>query len=179
MVVASAHGVGEPAGWVNALAVADAWPARADLGARRTPDGRSFTVVSRPTKYVTSVVGLDTTVKLRPSGVLRAPRSARAGHASATAKAFTHPAGSPTPCADATTIAEQFGGLTDDQIANAYGVFGLYGANGTGSGQHIAVYELEPFATSDLQTFDTCYFGATQATAMLGRVAVKSVDGGQ
>ena len=32
---------------------------------------------------------------------------------------------------------------------------------------------------SDLQTFDTCYFGATQATAMLGRVAVKNVDGGQ
>ena len=123
-------------------------------------------------KYVTSVVGLDTTVRLRPSGVVRAPKSARGTHPSASApKAFTHPAGSPTPCADATTTAEEFGGLTDDQIANAYGVFGLYGAGDTGSGQHIAVYELEPFSMSDLQTFDTCYFGATQATAMLGRVA--------
>src|SRR5262249_56359408 len=71
-----------------------------------------------------------------------------------------------------------FGGLTDDQIANAYGVFGLYGAGDTGVGQHIAVYELEPFANSDLQTFDTCYFGANQATAMLGRVTVKPPDGG-
>jgi hypothetical protein len=131
-------------------------------------------------KYVTSVIGLDTTMRLRPSGVVRAPKSARGSHPSASApRAFTHPTGSPTPCTDATTTAEEFGGLTDDQIANAYGVFGLYGASDTGSGQHIAVYELEPFSMTDLQTFDTCYFGATQATAMLGRVAVKNVDGGQ
>ena len=131
-------------------------------------------------KYVTSVVGLDTTVRLRPSGVVRAPKSARGSYPSAGAhRAFTHPTGSPTPCADATTTAEELGGLTDDQIANAYGAFGLYGASDTGSGQHIAVYELEPFSMTDLQTFDTCYFGATQATAMLGRVAVKNVDGGQ
>src|SRR5436309_5249112 len=36
-------------------------------------------------KYVTSVVGLDTTVKLRPSGVLRASRLTRAKHAAAAA----------------------------------------------------------------------------------------------
>ncbi len=150
--------------------------ANGSVGQARTAAVRVPTTIA---KYVTSVVGLDTTVKLRPSGVVRAPRSARAGYASATAKAFAHPAGSPTPCTAATDIAEEFGGLTDDQIANAYGVFGLYSANDTGSGQHIAVYELEPFAMSDLQTFDTCYFGATQATAMLGRVALKSVDGGQ
>ena len=130
-------------------------------------------------KYVTSVVGLDTTVKLRPSSVFRAPKSARGSHAAARSTTFTHPAGSPTPCADATGAAQSFGGLTDDQIANAYGAFGLYGAGDTGVGQHIAVYELEPFALSDLQTFDTCYFGASQAAAMLGRVAVKPVDGGQ
>ena len=58
-------------------------------------------------------------------------------------------------------------------------MFGLYGAGDTGSGQHIAVFELEPFAMSDLQTFDTCYFGATQAAAMLGRVHIVNVDGGQ
>jgi hypothetical protein len=130
-------------------------------------------------KDVRAVVGLDTTMRLRPSAVFRAPRSARGTHAAAKAATFTHPAGSPTPCADATGAAEEFGGLTDDQIANAYGAFGLYGAGDTGSGQHIAVYELEPFATSDLRTFDACYFGETQADAMLNRVAVKPVDGGQ
>jgi len=129
-------------------------------------------------KYVTSVVGLDTTVKLEPSGILRTPKSAHSTRLAAKAPSFTHPAGSPTACSDATATAEEFGGLTDDQIANAYGVFGLYGAGDTGSGQHIAVFELEPFATSDLQAFDACYFGAAQATAMLGRVHRINVDGG-
>jgi hypothetical protein len=130
-------------------------------------------------KYVTSVVGLDTTVKLRPSGILRAPGSARGTHPAATAPSFAHPAGSPTACSDATDIAQEFGGLTDDQLANAYGAFGLYGAGDTGAGQHIAIFELEPFDTTDLQTFDTCYFGATQAAAMLNRVHTIKVDGGQ
>jgi Pro-kumamolisin, activation domain/PASTA domain/IPT/TIG domain/Divergent InlB B-repeat domain len=129
-------------------------------------------------KYVTSVIGLDSTVKLRPSGIIRAPKSARGTYPAAKAATFTHPAGSPTACSDATSAAEEFGGLTDDQIANAYGAFGLYGAGDTGAGQHVAVYELEPFATSDLQTFDTCYFGATAATAMLSRVHTINVDGG-
>ncbi len=55
----------------------------------------------------------------------------------------------------------QFGGLTDDQIAHAYGAFGLYGSGDLGAGQHIAIYELEPFLRSDIKTFDTCYFGAS------------------
>jgi hypothetical protein len=150
--------------------------ANGSIGRARTAPVR---IPSTIANYVTSVVGLDTTVRLRSSGVIRAPRSARGTHVAAKSATFAHPAGSPTPCADATSAAQGFGGLTDDQIANAYGAFGLYGAGDTGSGQHIAVYELEPFAMSDLQTFDTCYFGASQAAAMLGRVAVKPVDGGQ
>jgi hypothetical protein len=129
-------------------------------------------------KYVTSVVGLDTTVKLHSSGILRAPKSARQTHVAATAPSFTHPTGSPTACSDATAAAEAFGGLTDDQIANAYGVFGLYGLGDTGAGQHIAIFELEPFAKSDLLTFDTCFFGATKAATMLTHVNTVNVDGG-
>jgi hypothetical protein len=130
-------------------------------------------------EYVTAVVGLDTTVRLRPLGLPRATKSPAAAHPAALHPKFTHPAGSPTACSDASDAAQEFGGLTDDQIANSYGAFGLYGAGDTGSGQHIAVYELEPFATSDLQTFDTCYFGATAATSMLSRVHTINVDGGQ
>ncbi|MGH3053695.1 MAG: IPT/TIG domain-containing protein, partial [Gaiellaceae bacterium] len=62
--------------------------------------------------------------------------------------------------------------------ANAYGAFGLYGAGDTGSGQHVAIFELEPFQTSDVQTFDTCYFGSSQASSMLARLHVVNVDGG-
>jgi Pro-kumamolisin, activation domain/Subtilase family/Abnormal spindle-like microcephaly-assoc'd, ASPM-SPD-2-Hydin/IPT/TIG domain len=82
--------------------------------------------------------------------------------------------------------ASEFGGLTDDQIANAYGAFGEYNAGDDGAGVHIALYELEPFAMSDLQTFDECYFGDAQAKIMSGAgtsgtgdVTLHSVDGGQ
>jgi hypothetical protein len=150
--------------------------ANGSIGRARTAPVRVPAAIA---KDVTAVVGLDTTVKLRPSGIVHAPRSTRGSHAAAKSTSFIHPASSPTPCLAATSAAEQFGGLTDDQIANAYGAFGLFGAGDTGSGQHIAVYEGEPFLMSDLQTFDTCYFGAAQATSMLGRVQVINVDGGQ
>ena len=87
--------------------------------------------------------------------------------------------GGPKACPDAVGAAAQFGGLTDDEIANAYGATGLYDAGDTGAGQRIAVYELEPFLRSDIRTFDTCYFGAARAAQMLGRLHLRMVDGGQ
>jgi hypothetical protein len=150
--------------------------ANGEIGRARTAPLRIAASIS---KYVTSVVGLDTTVKLHPSGILRAPRSKAGGYPAATAHPFAHPAGSPTACSAASSAAQEFGGLTDDQVANAYGAFGLYGGNDFGAGQHIAVFELEPFAMSDLKTFDTCYFGATAAGQMLSRVHIHDVDGGQ
>jgi Pro-kumamolisin, activation domain/Divergent InlB B-repeat domain/IPT/TIG domain len=129
---------------------------------------------------VTSVVGLDNVLRLRsaaisPRGGTHAPEA----HVAAKTTAFPHPAGSPTPCSSAQGAAAQFGGLTDDQIANAYGAFGLYGANDVGTGQSIGVFELEPFAPTDIQTFDACYFGVPAATAMAGRLHTIPVDGGQ
>jgi hypothetical protein len=151
--------------------------ANGEIGRARTAPVRIPAAIA---KYVTSVVGLDTTVKLHPSGVLRAPKSMVGTYPAAKApKSFTHPAGSPNACTDAASAAQEFGGLTDDQIANAYGAFGLYGAGDTGAGQHIGIFELEPFAMSDLKTFDECYFGTTAANQMLGRLHLHNVDGGQ
>src|SRR6266566_4468683 len=150
--------------------------ANGSIGRARTAPVQVPATIAR---YVRSVVGLDTTMKLRPSGILRTPSSARGNHRAVKSASFPHPAGSPTACADATNTAETFGGLTDDQIANAYGAFGLYSAGDTGSGQHVAIFELEPVDKGDVQTFDTCYFGASQAASMLGRLHVVNVDGGQ
>ncbi len=125
---------------------------------------------------VTSVVGLDNVLRLR-SGVLQGSKTH--AHAAAQKATFAHPAGSPTPCSDAQNAATLYGGLTDDQIANAYGAFGLYGASDFGAGQRIAVFELEPYAASDIHTFDTCYFGSTAAAAMASRLSTIPVDGGQ
>jgi len=165
--VESAFGVG-----LDRIRLADGSIGRVRTAAIRLP--------SSVARLVISVVGLDNVVRLRPHAIL-ASRHAAAFRArvAATKTTFPHPTGAPTPCAAAQNAATQFGGLTDDQIANAYGAFGLYGANDVGAGQRIAVFELEPFSQSDIQTFDTCYFGTAGAAAMASRLQTIPVDGGQ
>ena len=139
----------------------------------------SVSVPSSIAGSVTAVVGLNELAHAQAQSLVRAPASARGTHAAAKTGQFSHPSGSPTPCADAQADAQQFGGLTDDQIADAYGAFGLYDSGDLGAGQHIAVYELEPFTRSEIQTFDTCYFGEAAAAQMAERLSVVPVEGGQ
>lgn len=160
-------------------------------GSRVMATTSAVTLPSSIGSSVAAVVGLNTLVHRHPAGPLRAPATARGRTKAALTSRFVHPAGSATACSTATTIATQFGGLTDDQIANAYGAFGLYTHSGTqdfAAGQTIAVYELEPFDPTNIRTFDTCYFGASKAAAMMGRLhsqyttpgeATFVVDGGQ
>lgn len=109
---------------------------------------------------VSAVIGLNTLIKPHTSAI-HPPASADAGRAAAqTADITRYPSGAPQPCAAATAVANQFGGLSDDQVANAYGAFGLYSAGDTGAGVNVAIYEQEPFDPTDLQAFDKCYFGA-------------------
>jgi hypothetical protein len=125
---------------------------------------------------VQGVLGLDTLVLPTDSD----PVPGATGHLKAAAPATTTTTpGGPTACSAATSDAAANGGLTDTQIADAYGVNGLYKVGDIGAGQTIAVYELEPFNSSDIKTFDTCYFGAAQAAAMASRLHVINVDGGQ
>ena len=93
---------------------------------------------------------------------------------------FAHPPGSPTACADAQADAQQFGGLTDDQIADAYGAFGLYGSGDLGAGQHIAIYELEPFAALGRQDVRHVLLRRQpRRRRCSSRLHVIPVDGGQ
>ena len=128
---------------------------------------------------VTTVVGLDTLGRQQPQNVLHATASQLGDHPAARTTAIPHPTGSPTACGPARAAATQNDGLTDDQIANAYGAFGLYGAGDLGTGEHIALYENEQFLRSDIRTFDTCYFGARAAASMMSRLHVHPVDGGE
>lgn len=128
---------------------------------------------------VAGVLGLSDSVREHPAGLAHAPASDRGKIRGAGTASFTHPAGSPTPCKDAREDAVAFGGLTDDQIANAYGAFGLYADGDLGATQRVGIYELEQFAPSDIHTFDRCYFGAARAAAMAERLNVIPVDGGQ
>ena len=74
--------------------------------------------------------------------------------------------GGPQPCA-AATAADSQGGYTDDQIASAYGLSGLYTSGGAGgtpdlganqtAKQTVAILELEPYTPSDIQSYEVCY----------------------
>jgi hypothetical protein len=128
---------------------------------------------------VNVVTGLDDLVHASSAGVLRATKAEAASHQAAKAATVPDVSGAPHACEQAAQAAEEYGGLTDDQIANAYGAFGLYKNGDTGSGQTIAVYELEPFLSSDINSFDQCYFGDSGASQMANRLHVVPVDGGQ
>jgi hypothetical protein len=155
-----------------------------ELSSYAMPDGAvahaPTTSVSLPAGVagdVATVLGLDdilTEHRLGPP-----PRATRHRDRAARAAAAPAAAGGPRACADATGAASQFGGLTDDAIADAYGAGSLYAAGDTGAGQRIAVYELEPFERSDVRTFDGCYFGASRAARMQRRLHLHMVDGGQ
>ena len=126
---------------------------------------------------VATVVGLDGLERARPLRVRR-PASLQGRFPAAKTATFAHPSGSPTACRAASAAASAAGGLTDDQIAYAYGAFGLYGVGDSGAGVHIGVFEEEPFLTSDIRHFDTCYFGAAAAAGMLSRLDVIPLEGG-
>ncbi|MFZ0667581.1 MAG: protease pro-enzyme activation domain-containing protein [Acidimicrobiales bacterium] len=154
------------------------------LGDFRTSNGGEVfaptTAVSVPTDIaadVQAVIGLNDL--LQPATDLRSARGSSGGHARALAPSRASDGDGPVACPAAVSDAADFGGLTDTQIADAYGVGGLYDQGVDGTGQTIAVYELEPFARGDIDTFDTCYFGASKAKTMQGRLHVISVDGGQ
>jgi pro-kumamolisin-like protein/subtilase family protein/IPT/TIG domain-containing protein len=126
---------------------------------------------------VVAVEGLDGLERTRPLRVRR--RAALASQfPAARPVSFRHPPGSPDACPEARGAASKLGGLTDDEIAYAYGAFGLYGVGDTGAGVHIGVFEEEPFSRSDMQHFDSCYFGAAGAAAMMERLHVISLEGG-
>ena len=149
------------------------------LGRRSLSRGVGVGLPSAVAGSIAAVVGPGSTGVSRPADLRHPVPSQVPLHPAARSAAFAHPAGSPRGCPAARAASVADDGLTDDQIAHAYGAFGLYGAGDRGAGQRIAIYENEPFLRSDIRTFDTCFFGRAQAAAMQRRLHVIAVDGGQ
>ncbi len=150
----------------------------------RLPDGGLARATSSapalPTQLagsVAAILGLD---DLHAAHGLRVHRVAADASRFPAARSapFAHPPGSPRGCAAARAAASELGGLTDDQIAYAYGAFGLYSLGDTGAGVHVGVFEEEPFSSADLLHFDSCYFGGKRAKAMGERLHVVALEGG-
>ncbi len=135
---------------------------------------------ARVASTVSAVVGLDSLSAPR-SMLERAPSAAQRAAAglapsrvsSGALAAPLAPAGAARACPAATAAAVQGGGWTDQQLASAYGLDGLYRRGDLAQGQTIAVFELEPYLPSDLASFDRCYFGASHAS----QISVVRLDG--
>ncbi len=99
---------------------------------------------------VTSILGLTTLDRQHALGL---PTTA-ASHT--TARATT----APTPCSTLTNdISGQNdqGTFTTDQLAQAYGLTSQYANGNFGQGETIGLYELAPYLSSDVATYDQCY----------------------
>lgn len=149
----------------------------------RMPDGSTghatTTAVSFPASIasqVQAVLGLNTLLKQTSS--LRHGTHPAATKATAPDHPLAADAAAPQACSGALSAAQQLGGLTDEQIANAYGAGGLYKAGDDGQGQSVGIVEFEPYDRTDLKAFDTCYFGSSQATTMLNNTHDHTIDGG-
>lgn len=116
---------------------------------------------------VQSVLGLNTVSSAKP--LLIRPHAASAN---------TRPhvvTGGPQPGCSAEGQQSQ-GGFTDDQIASAYGLSGLYQAGDFGAGQTVAVLELEPYDLADIQHYANCY--SLNGQPLNPQIANVTVDGG-
>jgi Pro-kumamolisin, activation domain/IPT/TIG domain len=140
---------------------------RAASTALELPAGVAGTVVA--------ILGLDHLVAMR-SDLLRPHVVPRGAHLRTAAPHPATPAipGAPAACARAQQASLTQVGLTDDQVAHAYGADGLYAAGDLGVGQTVAIFELEPFARADVQAFDACYLGADHSS----QIQTVNVDGG-
>jgi hypothetical protein len=76
-----------------------------------------------------------------------------------------------TQCSGAVSIESQEGGYDAQQIEQAYDFSSVYSAGDEGARVTVGLYELEPFLSSDISTYESCYGISTSVT-------VKDVDGG-
>jgi|HubBroStandDraft_5_1064220.scaffolds.fasta_scaffold03205_3 hypothetical protein len=119
---------------------------------------------------VQAVIGLNQLVH-ENSGALRPIKALE--HGKTRASAAPSVSGGPVACPAAQAV-EATGALTDQQLASAYGLDPLYAVGDLGAGQTVDIYELEPYLTSDVATFDQCYFGASHTSQLTDTL----VDGG-
>ena len=126
---------------------------------------------------VEAVIGLNNLLVPNSGPIARAT----AGNGTVTkvkARAFVAPAGSANACAAASSTATADNGLTATDVAYAYGLDPLYAAKDFGQGQTIAVLDLYGYSSSDLASFDNCYFGKSEGAQVLANDSYTSVDSG-
>ncbi len=79
--------------------------------------------------------------------------------------------GTAPSCTSASSVESAGMGVSTTQLASAYGLNALYGAQVQGAGATVALYELSAFRASDVTTYKSCY-------GISPTVKIQNVDGG-
>jgi hypothetical protein len=123
----------------------------------RLADGRTVRLGTRDPSVpadlvasVTGVVGLSDQSTAQPTVVHRAPLAVVAGPTIAA----PHGTVGPQACVAISSFPQVW---TATQLAQTYGLAGLYANGRVGAGQTIGIFELEPFTASDVQAYQNCY----------------------
>jgi len=104
--------------------------------------------------YVEGVIGLDNLAGPQHMSDL-VPASAKRSNRTGTPAGLA--AKGPQACPTATSTAVGDGGYTAGELAEHYGLTGLYGMGDLGQGVHVAVAELEPNLSADISAYESCY----------------------
>ena len=120
---------------------------------------------------VRAIIGLSDLDRLRPH-LVRDPAPSTTGGGAGGSAATPHVAGSgPAACNTAVTEASATHGYTSPQLADAYGLNSLYAQGLLGAGTTVGIFELEPYQSSDIAAFQSCYGTNTSVSEV-------PVDGG-
>jgi YVTN family beta-propeller protein len=154
------------------------------ISSYRLASGRSAVANTTPASLpssiasaVQSIIGLNTTTTVLPQSLSApTPLSTEAttppsAPANPTPGPDLQPGSGVQPCGQADETAVSFSGYTSGQLSTAYSFAGLYDDDDYGAGVTVALYELEPFAASDIAAFQTCYQTKVPVTTV-------KVDGG-
>ncbi|MBS1863987.1 MAG: S8/S53 family peptidase [Actinobacteria bacterium] len=143
-------------------------------------------VAAAAAPYVQGVIGLDDLHELHRADGARNPLAPHAGGVTTDASPVTPavaapvPTGGPQPCTAALEYGEAHHGNTADRIANAYGLPAFYAAGDFGAGQTVALLELEPFFTEDIDAFQACYGTQVEVdTVTVGKPPVEMGEDGE
>jgi len=113
---------------------------------------------------VNGILGMDTLTHPRPL-LARSPRAIRFDRDATSARSSLRAdASGPQACMPAASAATASDSYTDTQIAQAYELSNLYADGATGANQTIALYELEPYSSTDLTAFQNCYGTSVSVT---------------
>lgn len=121
------------------------------LSATAVVNAEAPTLPAPLANLVQGIIGLDT-VTSRPTGPIPAKPDPRAEAIPSVAVA-----GAPKACSQAVTVAKDFGGWTENQLAQAYSFDGVFAKGDLGSGATIALFEEQSYSSKDIADFQHCY----------------------